>query len=189
MPGAPCHSVRYAHRDSTTKPGELKEKIGNYASSVGFAFAGIYLVDGSRRSQHSNAFFVGIGATKRIALFDTLVNQASTREVLAVVAHEVGHERLGHVRSGLIISICHLFALLYLMSVVVVLPLLCFGGGGLVVVANVRLRTRADLAQVARAVFRAALRRLLCLNPLRLRGPLALPDPLLAGRQVPLDPP
>ena len=105
-------------------------------------------------------------------------------------------------RSGLIISICHLFALLYLMSVVVILyvarylmsvvvvqPLLCFGGGGLVVVANVRLRTLADLAQVARAVFRAALRRLLCLNPLRLRGPIALPDPLLAGRQVPLDPP
>ena len=152
MLGAPCHSARHAHRGSTTKTGELKEKIGNYASSVGFAFAGIYLVDGSRRSQHSNAFFVGIGATKRIALFDTLVNQASTREVLAVVAHEVGHERLGHVRTGLLFSICHLFALLYLMSVVVVLPLLCFGGGGLVVVPNVDLRIRTCLAQVARAV-------------------------------------
>lgn len=102
--------------------GDLKDKIEQYATRVGFKFSGIFKVDGSKRSQHSNAFFVGIGATKRIALFDTLLDGATTEQILAIVAHEVGHERLGHVRTGLVISLAHTFVVLYVMSLFLSYP-------------------------------------------------------------------
>ncbi|MEX2351015.1 MAG: M48 family metallopeptidase [Balneolaceae bacterium] len=93
----------------------LRKKIHDYAESVGFPFQGVWVMDGSRRSGKSNAFFTGFGKNKRIALFDTLVEQHEERELLAIVAHEVGHYKLRHIPKNSILSILQtgvLFALL-----------------------------------------------------------------------------
>ena len=97
--------------------GELRTAIESYAKSVDFkAAGGIFEVDGSTRSSHSNAFFTGFGSTKRIALFDTLIQQSNTSEIIAVLAHEVGHEKKGHVTNRLLTAIVHTFALFWVMS-------------------------------------------------------------------------
>jgi len=96
--------------------GPLKRAIHEYASQVGFAFGGIFQVDGSTRSNHSNAFFTGFGATKRIALFDTLIAQTTLPELVAILAHEVGHEKRGHIKQSLAFSVLYLFVMLYLVS-------------------------------------------------------------------------
>mmetsp|Transcript_44841 Transcript_44841/g.124333 ORF Transcript_44841/g.124333 Transcript_44841/m.124333 type:complete len:240 (+) Transcript_44841:709-1428(+) len=96
--------------------GPLKAAIVAYADAVGFAFGGIFQIDGSTRSSHSNAFFTGFGATKRIALFDTLVQQTTTQELVAILAHEVGHEKKGHIVQGMGFSVVYLFVVLWLMS-------------------------------------------------------------------------
>jgi STE24 endopeptidase len=96
--------------------GELKSAIEKYAASVGFAFSGIFEVDASSRSSHTNAFFTGFGATKRIALFDTLIKSSSTTEILAVLAHEVGHEKRGHIKRTLAFSLVQTLVIFYLMS-------------------------------------------------------------------------
>ena len=87
--------------------GELRDAIVRYAESVGFPLQNVYLIDGSRRSSKANAFFTGIGSRRRIALFDTLVNQHSTDEIVSILAHEVGHYQLKHVVKGLLIGALH----------------------------------------------------------------------------------
>jgi len=97
--------------------GELHDAILALARRVGFPVQGIYLIDGSRRSTKANAFFTGLGRNKRIALFDTLVDGQPVDEVVAVVAHEIGHYRRRHVLYGTLLSIAHtglLFGLLAL---------------------------------------------------------------------------
>ncbi|MDX1387132.1 MAG: M48 family metallopeptidase, partial [bacterium] len=84
--------------------GELKEKIYRLADKVRFKMAGVFTIDGSRRSSHSNAFFAGMGKTRRIVLFDTLVENLSTAEIIAVLAHEMGHNVKKHIQKGLLIS-------------------------------------------------------------------------------------
>ena len=84
--------------------GPLKEKITEYLNKVNFPVKKIEVVDGSKRSAHSNAYFSGFGKSKRIALFDTLVEQLDDNEILAVIAHEVGHYKLKHIHSGIILS-------------------------------------------------------------------------------------
>ncbi len=95
--------------------GELRQAILAYARNVAFPLSGVFVIDGSRRTTKANAFFAGFGAHKRIALFDTLVEQQTTPELVAVVAHEVGHYKLRHIPKRLALSIAHsgiLFALL-----------------------------------------------------------------------------
>jgi len=97
--------------------GGLRDAILGLARRVGFPVQGIYLIDGSRRSTKANAFFTGLGRNKRIALFDTLVDGQEIDEVVAVVAHEIGHYRRRHVLYGTMLSIAHtglLFGLLAL---------------------------------------------------------------------------
>ncbi|HEX9594168.1 MAG TPA: M48 family metallopeptidase [bacterium] len=97
--------------------GELRAAILALARRVGFPVRGIYVTDGSRRSTKANAFFTGLGRHKRIALFDTLVEGHTVDEVVAVVAHEIGHYKRRHVVQGTVLSIAHtglLFALLSL---------------------------------------------------------------------------
>ena len=77
--------------------GSLKDRLKNLAERTGFINAGIQVMDGSKRSKHSNAFFTGLGKGRRIALFDTLVEQMSEQELEAVLAHEIGHYKLRHV--------------------------------------------------------------------------------------------
>jgi STE24 endopeptidase len=97
--------------------GELRDALFAYARSVDFGLGGIFVVDGSRRSSKANAFFTGFGRNKRIALFDTLVEKHPARELVAVLAHEVGHYKLGHVFKNLAISVAHSGVLFFLLSI------------------------------------------------------------------------
>ncbi len=97
--------------------GELKESIMKYASSVDFPLAGLFVMDGSKRSTKSNAFFTGFGKNKRIALFDTLIEKHTTKELVAVLAHEIGHYKKKHILKGMLISIVHTGALLFMLSI------------------------------------------------------------------------
>ena len=96
--------------------GDLHDAILQYARSARFPLRGIFVVDGSRRSSKANAFFTGFGRHKRIGLFDTLVEQYTVPELVAVVAHEVGHYKKRHVWQGMALSIAHLGAMLWILS-------------------------------------------------------------------------
>jgi STE24 endopeptidase len=86
------------------KEGDLKERIVALLKKVAFPFTGIFVMDGSKRSRHSNAYFAGIGKKKRIVLYDTLVEQMNTPQILAVLGHELGHFTKRHVRKRLILQ-------------------------------------------------------------------------------------
>jgi STE24 endopeptidase len=85
--------------------GELRDAIMALAGKLGFRTKGIFVVDSSKRSSHSNAYFTGLGRAKRIVLFDTLVASSSKEEILAVLAHEIGHEKKNHVKKGIAVSL------------------------------------------------------------------------------------
>lgn len=97
--------------------GELRSAIENYAESVKFPLKGIFVMDGSKRSTKSNAFFAGFGKNKRIALFDTLIEKNSVSELVSVLAHEIGHYKKKHILKSLIISILHMGIMFYLLSI------------------------------------------------------------------------
>lgn len=96
---------------------ELRQSILSYADSVDFPVDEVYVMDGSRRSNKANAFFTGFGSNRRIVLFDTLVEQLSANELLAVVAHEMGHYKLYHIPQRIAISVVHTGVLFLLLSV------------------------------------------------------------------------
>ncbi|SMO32623.1 M48 family metallopeptidase [Fodinibius sediminis] len=97
--------------------GDLRRKIRDYADSVNFALEGIYVIDGSRRSSKSNAFFTGFGKHKRIALYDTLVENHTDEELVAVLAHEIGHYKKKHIIKNMGISIVQTGIMFLLLSV------------------------------------------------------------------------
>lgn len=99
--------------------GELKSAISDYVRRAGFAIADPYVMDGSKRSRKANAFFAGFGRQKKVVLFDTLIERHPTSEVVAVVAHEVGHARLRHLPRLLLASIASVTLLLFVLSRVV----------------------------------------------------------------------
>ena len=99
------------------EPGELKEAILSYARSVKFPVKNVLVMDGSKRSSKSNAFFTGFGRNKRIALFDTLVEKHEVGELVAVLAHEIGHYKKKHILQATIISIIHTAVILFLLSI------------------------------------------------------------------------
>jgi STE24 endopeptidase len=99
--------------------GEFRDRILALADQVGFKTSGIYSMDGSRRSAHSNAYFTGIGKAKRIVLFDTLLGQMTTEQGLAVLAHEMGHYKMKHIRRMLVLQTVLLFIGLYILSLLV----------------------------------------------------------------------
>ena len=98
------------------KAGELRDRILALAEQVGFKTSGIYAMDGSKRSSHSNAYFTGIGKSKRIVLFDTLIEQMSLDQALAVLAHEMGHYKMKHIRRMLVVQMIFLCIGLYALS-------------------------------------------------------------------------
>jgi len=98
------------------KEGEFRERILALAQQIGFTTSGIFTMDGSKRSAHSNAYFTGIGKAKRIVLFDTLVEQMTTDQGLAVLAHEMGHYKMKHIRRMLVVQTVFMFIGLYLLS-------------------------------------------------------------------------
>ena len=97
--------------------GSLKQAIDKYADKVNFPLKGVFVMDGSKRSSKSNAFFTGFGKNKRIALFDTLIDNHSESELVAVLAHEVGHYKKKHILKNMVISIAHTGVLFFLLSI------------------------------------------------------------------------
>ncbi|MDP4704233.1 MAG: M48 family metallopeptidase [Polaribacter sp.] len=104
--------------------GELKTAIENYAQKVGFTLQNIFVIDGSKRSTKANAYFSGFGSQKRITLYDTLINDLETEEIVAVLAHEVGHYKRKHIIFNLIVSLLLTGFMLYLVSLFISSPLL-----------------------------------------------------------------
>lgn len=102
--------------------GELREAIISYTKSVKFSMSNLFIVDSSKRSTRSNAFFTGFGNNKRIALFDTLVSQHTVPEIVAIIGHEVGHYKKKHVIQGLAISMLHMLLLFFLLSIFITSP-------------------------------------------------------------------
>lgn len=96
--------------------GELRSAIEAYGQKNGFQLKNIFVMDGSRRSTKANAFFSGFGSKKTIVLYDTLIEKHTTEELVAVLAHEVGHYKLKHTVSGLVASLVQSAVLLYLLS-------------------------------------------------------------------------
>lgn len=114
---APTWIMPLFNKFSPLEDGELKQAILNYAKSVNFALEDVYVIDGSKRSTKSNAFFTGFGKNKRIALFDTLIENHSTPELVAVLAHEIGHYKEKHIQKSMIISILHMGVMFGLLQV------------------------------------------------------------------------
>ena len=104
--------------------GSLREKISTYANTVGFTLDKIFVIDGSKRSTKANAYFSGFGKEKRVTLYDTLINDLEEEEIVAVLAHEVGHYKKKHIIYNLIGSILTTGITLYLLSLFVSEPIL-----------------------------------------------------------------
>ncbi len=104
--------------------GELKSAIKAYSEKVKFPLDNVFVIDGSKRSTKSNAFFSGIGKKKKVILYDTLIKNHTTDELVAVLAHEIGHYKKKHIVWGYILSLLQTGALLYIMSFILFNPLL-----------------------------------------------------------------
>jgi STE24 endopeptidase len=96
--------------------GELKESIQKLGEKCGFPLDGVFMMDGSKRSTKANAFFTGLGKRKKIALFDTLMEKHGREELLAILAHEIGHFRRGHIRQRLVVGIFQTAVIFYLLG-------------------------------------------------------------------------
>ncbi len=102
--------------------GVLKERLIELAKKLKFRMSGIYTIDSSKRSTHSNAFFAGIGKAKRIVLFDTLVNNLTISEIVCVIGHEMGHNKLHHVLKNLLLGAVTSFVGFFILSKVLMWP-------------------------------------------------------------------
>ncbi|NCT09330.1 MAG: M48 family metallopeptidase [Flavobacteriia bacterium] len=112
------------NKQTPLEDGELKTAIENYAQKVGFKLQNIFVIDGSKRSTKANAYFSGFGSQKRITLYDTLINDLETDEIVAVLAHEVGHYKRKHIIFNMTISLILTGFMLYLVSIFISSPLL-----------------------------------------------------------------
>ncbi|MDG1247026.1 MAG: M48 family metallopeptidase [Flavobacteriaceae bacterium] len=110
---------------------ELRKKIENYSKDVGYLLKNIYVIDGSKRSTKANAFFSGLGPRKTIALYDTLIEKHTENELVAVLAHEVGHFKKKHVLSGLLISVIQIGIMAFFFELCLKLPEISIALGGL----------------------------------------------------------
>ena len=104
------------NKQTPLEEGELRQKIEEFSKKAGFNLKNIFVIDGSKRSTKANAYFSGLGPKKRIVLYDTLINDLNTDEIVAVLAHEVGHYKKKHTLSGMIISILQTGLMLFLLS-------------------------------------------------------------------------
>ena len=110
--------------------GELRQKIEKYSKEVGYLLKNIYVIDGSKRSTKANAFFSGLGPRKTIALYDTLIEKHTEDELVAVLAHEVGHFKKKHIFSGLIMSIIQIGIMTFFFELCLKLPEISLALGG-----------------------------------------------------------
>lgn len=104
------------NKQTPLEDGSLKSKIEAYASKVGFELKNIFVIDGSKRSTKANAYFSGFGREKRVTLYDTLIKDLEEEEIVAVLAHEVGHYKRKHIIFNLVASIATLGLTLFILS-------------------------------------------------------------------------
>lgn len=119
---APTWIMPLFNRFEPLAPGELREAITAYARRIDFALDNIFVMDGSKRSTKANAFFTGFGRHRRIVLFDTLIRQHTTDELVAVLAHEMGHYKERHVLKMMVIGIFRSGLMFYILSWFIAYP-------------------------------------------------------------------
>ena len=107
------------NKQTPLEEGDLKESIYAFSEKAGFTVNNIYVIDGSKRSTKANAYFSGFGAKKRIVLYDTLINDLSTEEIVAVLAHEIGHYKKKHVMINMFVSLLLTGITLFLFSLMI----------------------------------------------------------------------
>jgi STE24 endopeptidase len=112
------------NKQTPLEEGELRSSIEEFAQKVGFKLDNIFVIDGSKRSAKANAYFTGLGSKKRIVLYDTLINDMETDELVAVLAHEIGHYKKNHIIQGLLISLIQTGIVLFIFSLLIDSPLL-----------------------------------------------------------------
>jgi len=113
---APTWIMPLFNKFSPLEEGDLRERIFAYAQSIEYPLANVFVMDGSKRSGKSNAFFTGFGKNKRIVLFDTLIEQHTVDELLAVLAHEMGHYKKKHILQGMLIAVIQTGVMFFLLS-------------------------------------------------------------------------
>lgn len=116
---APTWILPLFNRFEPLEPGPLKSAILEYARRIGFELKNVVIMDGSRRSSKSNAFFTGFGKNRRIVLFDTLIARHGISELTAILAHEMGHYKMRHIAVRMLMGIAHAGALLFLLGFVI----------------------------------------------------------------------
>ena len=104
------------NKQTPLEEGELRSAIEVFADKTGFKLKNIFVIDGSKRSNKANAYFTGLGSKKRIVLYDTLIKDHTTEELVAVLAHEVGHYKKKHTLKGIFISLAETAMMLYILS-------------------------------------------------------------------------
>ena len=113
---APVAILPLFNKFTPLEDGELRTAIENFAKKERYTLSGIFKIDGSKRSTKSNAYFTGFGKTKRIALFDTLIDNHTIGELVGVLAHEVGHCKRGHIKKSIIISLASSLLMFFILS-------------------------------------------------------------------------
>lgn len=106
------------NKQTPLEEGELRTAIEAFAKKVDFKLKDIYVMDGSKRSSHANAYFTGFGARKRIVIYDTLMEQLTTEEIVGVLAHEIGHYKHNHIVKGIISSLITNLLMFFLFGLV-----------------------------------------------------------------------
>lgn len=117
------------NKQTPLEDGPLKDSIQSLCDKVGFQLKNVFVMDGSKRSTKSNAYFTGIGSKKRIVLYDTLINDLTNEEIVAVLAHEIGHNKKKHVLIGTLLGIILTGITLYVFSLFTVNPMLSWALG------------------------------------------------------------
>lgn len=117
------------NKQTPLEEGELRDAIQDFSNKAGFKLDNIFVIDGSKRSTKANAYFSGLGVKKRIVLFDTLIKELSIKEIVAVLAHEIGHYKKKHTLTGMIIGILQSGVTLYIFSLFIGSPQLSLALG------------------------------------------------------------
>ena len=107
------------NKQTPLQEGSLRDKIQAFAGKVGFKLDNIYVIDGSKRSTKANAYFTGLGPKKRVHLYDTLIDELTEEEIVAVLAHEVGHYKKRHTLRSMVVSVIQMGVLFWLFSLCV----------------------------------------------------------------------
>lgn len=107
------------NKQTPLQEGSLRDKIQDFREKVGFKLDNIYVIDGSKRSTKANAYFTGLGPKKRVVLYDTLIDELTEEEIVAVLAHEVGHYKKRHTLRSMVVSVIQMGVLFWLFSLCV----------------------------------------------------------------------